>query len=100
MLKIGGDGYRKQARSIQRAFLQLKTGLKSMPEVELIGDPASVTIAFTLRDGLDEYQLTDCLGKKGYHLLARMQFPKCVHIVVCHRLLWGEEMVSSYCEIL
>jgi len=95
MLKIGHDGYRKQARKVHRAFVQLKAGLKAIPEAQIIGDPVSIVIAFRLVDGLDEYQLADCLSQKGNHLLSRLQFPKCVHIMIATRLLWGQDMIQD-----
>jgi len=100
MLKTGRENYKKRAKSVHAAFLQLKKGLSQMREVSIIGNPEAVTVAFILRDGLDVYQLADCLEQKGCSLLARLQFPKCVHIVASLRLIRSQKMVDEILDLI
>lgn len=95
MLKKGAQGYRLQAQAQMIVFNRLLSGLRAMPEVQIIGEPCSLVIGFTLI-GLDDYQLVDALEKVYHcHLIARLQFPKCMHIMVADRLVSNPEMADQ-----
>lgn len=100
ILNTGLDGYKKQAMLQQDSFQKLLSGLVAIPEIDIIGEPKAIMIAFCLKD-LDCYQLADCLEKKfGTFLVARLQFPKCLHIVVADSLLYRPEKLDEMLEYI
>jgi glutamate/tyrosine decarboxylase-like PLP-dependent enzyme len=65
----GKEGYKKAVDSCQKATAQFISGLKDMPEFELLGNPAMSLLSFKVVDqGISIFQLIEKMAKKGWHL--------------------------------
>jgi glutamate/tyrosine decarboxylase-like PLP-dependent enzyme len=82
MVSLGEQGYLESARRILQTADTLKAGIRSIPELRLLGDPLFV-IAFA-SDELDIYAISDYLGKLGWSLNG-LQLPPALHIALTIR---------------
>lgn len=82
MVSLGEAGYMEATRGILRAAETIKAGIRSMPELHILGDPLWV-IAFG-SDQLDIYRVMDEMTKKGWSLNG-LHKPSCVHIALTRR---------------
>ena len=82
MVSMGEQGYLEAARGILAAADLIKQGIRSIPELRLLGDPL-FTLAFT-SDVLDIYAVADVMEKKGWSLNG-LQMPPALHIAVTRR---------------
>jgi len=82
MLKMGRDGYVQSTRKILAAADVIKQGIRSIPDLQIIGDPLFV-VAFR-SDTLDIYQVLDQLSKLGWNLNG-LHKPAAIHIAVTLR---------------
>lgn len=81
MVNMGEDGYIKSCQEIVEASRKLKTYIQErLPVLQIIGDPKFSVISFK-SDKLDVYELSDRLGKLGWHLSA-LQKPAALHLAV------------------
>ena len=56
-------------------------------------------VPFTI-DGLDEYQVCDAMNSLGWKNIARLQFPKCVHVCVGGEFLTNPSKIDLWVENL
>lgn len=82
LVAIGQDGYLKHAESIMEAVKIMKEGIKTIPELHIVGDPKAMVVAFaTHNKKLDIFQVNAAMGKRGWGLNA-LQRPPALHICV------------------
>ena len=79
MVSLGERGYLKVADAIFKTARIIADGVRSIPELELIGDPTFL-VAFRAKD-LDVYHVNDSLIEKGWRLNA-LQLPPALHFCV------------------
>ncbi len=82
LVSLGEKGYLEAARKILTTAEKIKTGIRAIPELFVIGDPLFV-IAFGSKE-LDIYAITDVLTQKGWNLNG-LQNPPAVHIATTLR---------------
>jgi len=82
MLAMGEDGYLAATKAILETAAEIKTGIASVPELRILGDPLWV-IAFAC-DTLDVYRIQDVMTEKGWRLNG-LQLPASVHLCVTLR---------------
>jgi glutamate/tyrosine decarboxylase-like PLP-dependent enzyme len=82
MVAIGQNGYRQATRRILETAAAIKTGIRGIPELRILGDPLWV-IAFA-SPTLDIYRIMDVMGQQGWSLNG-LHRPSCVHLCVTLR---------------
>ena len=82
MLKTGRSGYLDSTRKILTAAKKIADGIRSIPDLQLIGDPVHV-IAFT-SSSLDIYRVLDEMSTRGWSLNG-LHKPPAVHIALTLR---------------
>lgn len=82
MVSMGEAGYLDATRRILAATEQMKAGVRTLPELELIGE-AAFMVAFRSQS-LDVYRVLDEMGKKGWNLNG-LHRPAAVHLCVTLR---------------
>ena len=82
LVSMGEAGYLEGTKRILAATEQMKAGVRSLPDLELIGD-AAFMVAFRSKS-LDVYRVLDELGKKGWNLNG-LHRPAAVHLCVTLR---------------
>ena len=79
---MGEDGFLDLTRRVMAGTEKMKTGLRSIPRLELVGEPDANLLAFrTIDNKPDIFVVGDQLEAKGW-LVDRQQFPNCLHISV------------------
>lgn len=89
LVHIGRDGYKKNCFDIVSATMKLRKAIETDPilskYLEVLGDPLGSVIAFKVKssqaDNLSIYELSDLLGKKGWHF-ATLQHPAALHFAL------------------
>ncbi len=79
MVSLGEAGYLDVAGRIFKTAARIRDGVRSIPELELIGEPTFV-VAFRARE-LDIFHVNDHLIEKGWRLNA-LQLPPALHFCV------------------
>jgi sphinganine-1-phosphate aldolase len=82
MIHIGQKGYRDATLRILETADSIKTGIRNIPELFILGDPLWV-IAFGSRT-LDIYRVMDAMSHRGWSLNG-LHRPSCVHLCVTLR---------------
>ena len=82
MVRIGQTGYRDATRRILETADFIKTAIRAIPELFILGDPLWV-IAFGSRT-LDIYRVMDAMSQRGWSLNG-LHRPSCVHLCVTLR---------------
>lgn len=82
MVSIGQKGYRDATRRILETADFIKSGIRTIPELFILGDPLWV-IAFGSRT-LDIYRVMDAMRHRGWSLNG-LHRPSCVHLCVTLR---------------
>ncbi|MCB9235293.1 MAG: aminotransferase class V-fold PLP-dependent enzyme [Bacteroidia bacterium] len=82
MVSIGEKGYLEASDRIMKTAIQIKEGIRSIPELRLLGDPHFV-IAFA-SDQLNIYRVSDEMTHKGWNLNG-LHKPSCIHLAVTLR---------------
>jgi glutamate/tyrosine decarboxylase-like PLP-dependent enzyme len=82
LLSMGEKGYLDNTAKILKAAEDIKNGIRSIPEIELIGNPLFV-IAFK-SEKVDIYRVMDYMAQKHWSLNG-LHKPSCVHIAVTLR---------------
>ncbi len=79
---IGEDGYRKLAKTIIETTEKLKSGIKEIPELEILGKPIGSVFAYHSKDReVDIYAVGDQMEMRGWQI-DRLQFPEALHAMV------------------
>jgi sphinganine-1-phosphate aldolase len=82
MLSIGEEGYLKATKAILETAEKIKNGVKSIPELKILGEPVWI-FAFA-SDSLNIYEVLDQMGKKHWNLNG-LHKPACFHIALTLR---------------
>ena len=82
LTSIGAEGYLTATKKILETAELIKSGIRKIPELQLLGDPLFV-IAFT-SDSLDIYKVLEAMSQKGWSLNG-LHKPSCVHLCVTLR---------------
>lgn len=82
MLSMGEEGYLRATKAILETAAEFKAGIRSIPELRLIGDPLFV-IAFA-SDGIDIYRVLDQMAQKHWSLNG-LHKPSSLHIAITLR---------------
>jgi sphinganine-1-phosphate aldolase len=77
LVAIGEDGYMRATETILRAVETMKTGVRSMPELHLLGDSIGV-FAFA-SDHVNAYEVLDAMSARGWSLTG-LQHPPAIHL--------------------
>lgn len=81
---LGDEGYMQLAKDVMDAREKLITGIKSIPELKLLGNPVMPLVAFG-SDKIDIYELTDLLKNKGWVIGAQIKkrnLPASIHLTI------------------
>ena len=79
MVSLGERGYREVASRIFETAAIIRTGVESIPELEVIGEPTFL-VAFRARE-LNIYHVNDHLVERGWRLNS-LQLPPALHFCV------------------
>jgi glutamate/tyrosine decarboxylase-like PLP-dependent enzyme len=83
---IGEEGYLKIVSETQQATELVKEGLKDIPELELMGNPAMNLVAFkSLDPAVSVFAISDFMAARGWHIqvqLASKCSPEAIHLSV------------------
>lgn len=82
MVSLGERGYLEATERILKAARTIKTGIRRIPELRILGDPLWV-IAFT-SDTLDIYRIMDAMAARGWSLNG-LHRPPALHLCVTLR---------------
>jgi sphinganine-1-phosphate aldolase len=82
MTSIGADGYLAATKKILETTETIKSGVRKIPELRLLGDSLFV-VAFA-SDSLDIYKVLDAMAHKGWSLNG-LHKPACIHLCVTLR---------------
>lgn len=82
MLSMGEEGYLRATKAILETAGEFKAGIRSIPELRLIGDPLFV-IAFA-SDSIDIYRVLDQMAQKHWSLNG-LHKPSSLHIAITLR---------------
>ncbi|EGC39408.1 sphingosine-1-phosphate lyase [Dictyostelium purpureum] len=82
LVAMGRDGFREKAKGVMQTTKNIIEGLKSIPEITIIGEPKAMVIAFTCDN---VFYVNDYMSKKGWHLNA-LQRPNSLHICVTAKM--------------
>ena len=80
MNHLGEEGYLRLASSIMNTTAELLAGIKAIPGLQILGEPAMSVFAFTA-DTLNTFALADAMAARGW-FLDRQQMPVCLHMMV------------------
>ncbi|MFZ5641981.1 MAG: pyridoxal phosphate-dependent decarboxylase family protein [Bacillota bacterium] len=80
MKHLGEEGYLRIADNIMKTTKKLIDGIKSIPGLHVLGEPAMSVFAFT-SDSFDIYSLADAMETRGWHMDRQMR-PACLHLMV------------------
>jgi len=85
MISIGQEGYRIYVDGIMKTAIRIIAGIKTIPELHVVGKPAAMVVAFGSTD-LDIFKINASMSLKGWNLNS-LQFPSSVHICVTAKLI-------------
>ena len=111
MISLGQEGYLQAAKDIQITFQTLLSGIQSIPQLQVLGQPDSCIIAFIIKpEHVKKEEQTLCIAdemkERGWMNLACMQKPIALHIQVMHRAKtfdanqWINDLKVSVTEVL
>ena len=79
---LGEEGYLKITEKVMDVTNKILEGIKSIPELYILGDPSISVLAFSSRDdGINIYAVGDALESRGWHM-DRLQMPPALHLMV------------------
>jgi sphinganine-1-phosphate aldolase len=90
MVRLGKEGYVEAAKGIMETASKIKEGLKTVPEVTLIGDSRSTVLGFTSIK-VDMYMVADAMKKRKW-VLDVLQRPNGFHICLTVRHIGKQDM--------
>jgi glutamate/tyrosine decarboxylase-like PLP-dependent enzyme len=71
---LGEEGYMRIVKEVQDATQKLITGVNSIPELQVLGQPAMCMFSFK-SDALNVYQLADEMAKRGWYIQGQFSTP-------------------------
>lgn len=84
MLSMGEEGYLKATKAILDTADWIREELKSIPELELMGNPLWIFAIKSRDESLNIYEVLDQMGKKRWSLNG-LHKPSCFHIALTLR---------------
>ncbi|XP_021723067.1 sphingosine-1-phosphate lyase-like [Chenopodium quinoa] len=78
MMSLGEEGYLENTRQIMDVSKKIQEGIKSIPELYVVGRPDMTIVAFA-SNVVDIFEVNDQMSSKGWHLNA-LQRPNSLHI--------------------
>ncbi len=79
---IGMDGYIENARRLMETTKTLMDGIRSIPELDILGEPCIGVFAFASNDkDVSDYAVADIMERTGWHI-DRQHKPICLHCMV------------------
>lgn len=81
---LGEEGFLHIVEKVQQATEHLIEGVQTIPELEVLGEPAMCMFAFK-SDAVNVYQLADCMAKRGWYIQGQFSTPytpRSLHISV------------------
>ena len=80
LMNHGEDNYIKQSKAIFETVAYIVNAAKSIPGLDVMGDPKVCIVAFTSTI-FNIYSFSDEMKARGW-LLSAMQYPTCVHLYI------------------
>eukprot|EP01111_Echinosteliopsis_oligospora_P008120 TRINITY_DN2357_c0_g1_i5.p1 TRINITY_DN2357_c0_g1~~TRINITY_DN2357_c0_g1_i5.p1 ORF type:complete len:527 (+),score=142.08 TRINITY_DN2357_c0_g1_i5:139-1719(+) len=80
LVSLGRDSYLHYAREIMTTSRVMLQGIKTIPELNVIGNPLAMVIAFESKS-VDVFKINAAMKKRGWHL-SSLQNPNGLHICV------------------
>ena len=80
LMNHGEDNYIKQSKAIFDTVAYIVNAAKSIPGLDVMGDPKVCIVAFTSTI-FNIYSFSDEMKARGW-LLSAMQYPTCVHLYI------------------
>jgi glutamate/tyrosine decarboxylase-like PLP-dependent enzyme len=80
MHHLGAEGYLRLTATARAATEALIAGLRRIPGVRILGEPAATLVAFTFEDA-DAFAVGDALGRRGW-VVDQQQPPPSLHCTV------------------
>ena len=91
MKHIGEDGYRKSARAMNEALVNMKAAVQATPGVRLVSDSDLSILSLAPYNKVSVSRLSKAMDKKGWSMFTA-QNPTCISICLGdqHTQLWPE----------
>ena len=84
LLSVGEDGYLKATKAILETAAYIKKEVKSIPELEIMGDPLWIFAFKSTSDTLNVYEVLDQMAARRWSLNG-LHKPSCFHIALTLR---------------
>lgn len=82
LMSIGQKGYIENAQKLSNIVKKFKEGIRSIPELEIVGEPQGPLFAYCSKDPhVNIYAIADLLEEKGWHI-DRQQKPPSIHFMI------------------
>jgi glutamate/tyrosine decarboxylase-like PLP-dependent enzyme len=93
MMYLGRDGYLSAVREIMRVADAIQSGIKQIPQLQLIGEPSFV-ISFR-SDAVDVYHINDFMKTRGWRFNV-LQLPPALHFCVTMPQTFVPDVAESF----
>ncbi|KAI8324773.1 PLP-dependent transferase, partial [Martensiomyces pterosporus] len=84
LAKMGRDGYLQECKDIVGCRIKIQKGIEDIPELYVVGEPASSVVAFAAHEPVGIFGVMDELKTRGWDL-SPLQYPSALHLA-CTRL--------------
>jgi sphinganine-1-phosphate aldolase len=85
-LSSGQNGYLKRAKSLMECSLQFQAGLRTLPELRVLGSPHMSIVSWTTRAEFEQdinmFAVADVLEKQHQFKVECQQHPICLHVTL------------------
>jgi sphinganine-1-phosphate aldolase len=71
---LGEEGFKEIVKTVQDTTQKLIDGIKAIPELEVLGQPAMCMFSFK-SDAINVYQLADAMAKRGWYIQGQFSTP-------------------------
>lgn len=95
LVHMGKKGFHETAEHYYKAFTTVLEGIRSIEELQVVGNPDACTIAYQ-SSTLDIYKVADAMDKRGW-VVNKLQNPRCLQLQVGSRRNFDAE---GYVEAL
>lgn len=93
---IGEDGFMEHTRKAMEAAKRLQDGIRSIPELTVIGPPDATIVAWGAKDrAINVYAIADRLEDAGWHIDRQQHPPTVHHTVTSHHLPIIDEFLDD-----
>ena len=94
LVHMGKKGFHETAEHYYKAFTTVLEGIRSIEELQVVGNPDACTIAYQ-SSTLDIYKVADAMDKRGW-VVNKLQNPRCLQLQVGSRRNFDAE---GYVEV-